>query len=88
MSVDGSEEMTKIASEYIGQEVLCSTFQDYEPNRKFDGIWACASLLHLSKEDIVLVMRKLAGALNEDGSYYEIEGEWISAEGYVERAVV
>lgn len=70
VSVDGSEEMTKIASEYIGQEVLCSTFQDYEPSGKFDGIWACASLLHLSKEDIVLVMRKLAGALNEGGSFY------------------
>lgn len=70
VSVDGSEEMTKIASEYIGQEVLCSTFQDYEPDGRFDGIWACASLLHLSKENIVLVMKKLAGALNEGGNFY------------------
>lgn len=70
VSVDGSEKMARIASEYIGQEVLCSTFQDYEPVGKFDGIWACASLLHLSKEDIVLVMRKLAGSLNKGGSFY------------------
>lgn len=70
VSVDGSEEMAKIASEYIGREVICSTFQDYEPEGTFDGIWACASLLHLAKEDIVLVMQKLTKVLNEGGSFY------------------
>lgn len=70
VSVDGSDEMAKIASEYIGQEVICSTFQNYEPEGTFDGIWACASLLHLAKEEIVSVMKKLTAALNEGGSLY------------------
>lgn len=70
VAVDGSKEMAKIASKYIGREVICSTFQDYKPEGTFDGIWACASLLHLTKDDIVIVMKKLTHALNEGGSFY------------------
>ena len=39
-ALDGSEELCRIASEFIGQPVLCSTFQDYVPDEVFDGIWA------------------------------------------------
>lgn len=34
VAVDGSKEMCKLASEYIGQDVICSTFQEFNP----DGI--------------------------------------------------
>ena len=47
VAIDGSQELCKLASKYIGQNVLCSTFQEYSPEELFDGIWACASLLHL-----------------------------------------
>lgn len=70
VSVDGSIEMSKIATEYIGKEVICSTFQEYEPEGVFDGIWACASLLHLTKEDIILVMNKLSKSLKTNGIFY------------------
>ena len=70
VSVDGSEELAKIASKYIGREVICTTFQDYEPKGEFDGIWACASLLHLTKKEIVPVMKKLAVALKNGGTFY------------------
>ena len=39
-AVDGSQEMCKVASEYIGQKVICARFQDYKPNKLFDGVWA------------------------------------------------
>ncbi len=70
VAVDGSEELAKLASAHIGQEVICSSFQDYEPTQTFDGIWACASLLHLSLEDIEPVMKKMADSLNEHGCFY------------------
>lgn len=70
VSVDGSEKMAKLASEYIERTVICSTFQDYQPEEKFDGIWACASLLHLSKEDIISVMQKITDVLNPGGIFY------------------
>ncbi len=69
-AIDGSAELAKLASKVLGQEVIVSTFQDYEPDQIFDGIWACASLLHLSREDIVKVMQKLAKALAADGVFY------------------
>ena len=69
-ALDGSEELCRIASEFIGQPVLCSTFQDYVPDGEFDGIWACASLLHLPSEDLVAVMSRLAGSLRLGGCFY------------------
>ena len=70
IAVDGSQEICKLASEYIGQPVICSTFQEYEPERTFDGIWACASLLHLSLEDVKTVMKKYAAVLKIEGTFY------------------
>ena len=69
-AVDGSSELAKKASEYIGQDVICSTFQDFVPEETYDGIWACASLLHLAPEDIKTVMNKLKGYLAKDGVFY------------------
>lgn len=70
VAVDGSEEMCRHASEYIGKDVICSRFQDFEPEGSFDGIWACASLLHLAPGDIVTVMGRLAAHLRSDGCLY------------------
>ena len=69
-AVDGSEELCKTASEYIHQNVICSTFQDYQPSETFDGIWACASLLHLPLDDIRLVIKKLTDSLAKGGCFY------------------
>ena len=70
VAVDGSKELAKIAGEYIGQDVIVEDFREYEPEGTFDGIWACASLLHLPKEDIASVMRKMALHLAENGCFY------------------
>lgn len=69
-AVDGSAELCKIASNNIGQPVIHSTFQDYHPKQKFDGIWACASLLHLKHTDIQDVIARLANDLKENGCFY------------------
>jgi len=70
VAIDGSLELCRLASEYIGQKVTCATFQEYDPEGKFDGIWACASLLHLSLDDAKAAMKKYAKALSEDGAFY------------------
>ena len=69
-AVDGSVELCRIASEFIGQPVLCSTFQDYVPAEVFDGIWACASLLHIPSEELEGLMARLAGSLRRGGCFY------------------
>ena len=81
VAVDGSRELAKIAGAYIGQEVIVADFREFEPEGTFDGIWACASLLHLPKGEIAAVMRQMAAHLAEGGSFYasfkygEIQGE-------------
>ena len=71
IAVDGSQELCWLASEYIGQEVICATFQEYDPEGIFDGIWACASLLHLSLDDAKAAMKKYAAFLDKDGVFYD-----------------
>jgi len=70
IAVDGSKELATVAAEYIGQEVLCETFQQYMPATMVDGIWACASLLHLPEDEIKEVIAKLTEKLNPDGVFY------------------
>ena len=50
--------------------MICAIFQEYEPEGLFDGIWACASLLHLTQDEAKAVMKKLAAALKEKGVFY------------------
>ncbi len=68
--VDGSSEMCKEASRITGQKVILAKFEDYTPQQLFGGIWANASLLHLSDEDIRDVVGKLAHYLVADGCFY------------------
>lgn len=70
VAVDGSKEMCAIAGQVIEQVVICSTFQDYDPNTSFDGIWACASLLHLKAEDIRKVAERMFSKIKSGGCFY------------------
>ncbi|MFR7538694.1 MAG: class I SAM-dependent methyltransferase [Clostridium sp.] len=70
IAVDGSEALCKIAEEYIGQQVICRKFQDLDISETLDGIWACASLLHLEMDDIVETMKKLTNRLCSGGIFY------------------
>lgn len=70
IAVDGSEALCKIAGEYIGQPVLCCKFQDLEIKEQLDGVWACATLLHLDRDDVVLTMQRLTKSLKQGGIFY------------------
>ena len=80
-AIDGSEELCKIASEYTGISVKQMMFQELACVEKYDGIWACASILHLEKGDLPDVLQKMANALKTGGVIYtsfkygDFEGE-------------
>ena len=80
-AIDGSEEMCRIASEYTGIKVQQMLFQELDAHDKYDGIWACASILHLPKKKLKSVLLKMATALKKHGIIYtsfkygEFEGE-------------
>jgi len=69
-AVDGSPELCRIASEYIGQEAVCRDFFDIKEADAYDGIWACASLLHAEKERLPELLANLHRALKAQGILY------------------
>jgi SAM-dependent methyltransferase len=70
VSIDASEEMVRLSSKLTGQQTLLMKFEDVDFKDEFDGIWACASLLHVPKAKIKSVMTKLVQALKENGVFY------------------
>lgn len=69
-AIDGSSELCKLASEYTGIQVRHMYFQDLSAISEYDGIWACSSILHLTREELSKVMRKLITALKPNGIIY------------------
>ncbi|WP_196210250.1 bifunctional 2-polyprenyl-6-hydroxyphenol methylase/3-demethylubiquinol 3-O-methyltransferase UbiG [Citrobacter sp. Res13-Sevr-PEB04-36] len=67
---DASAEMVNLASQHTGLCVKQMTFNDITDTERYDGIWCCASLLHVSAEALPGVMSKLAHALKTGGIWY------------------
>ncbi len=62
--------MCKLAEIHTGLDVLQMTFEQIDFDDVFDGIWACASLLHTPKKELSGILTKIARALNEKGILY------------------
>ena len=58
-AIDGSIELCKIASEYTNIKVRHMYFNELSIVNKYDGIWACSSILHLSLDDLVDVFKMI-----------------------------
>lgn len=69
-AVDGSAEFVRIASEYTGINVRRMLFQDLDEVERYDGIWACSSILHLPCAELEVVLGKMARALRRRGIVY------------------
>lgn len=69
-ATDGSENLCKLASEYTGIKVKTMLFQELAEVNKYDGIWACSSILHLPVAELRDVMEKMAVALKDNGMIY------------------
>ncbi len=69
-AVDGSKELCKMASEYTGINVKNMFFQELSEENKYDGIWACSSILHLTPSELENVMKKMITALKDGGIIY------------------
>lgn len=69
-AVDGCRELCEMAAEYTGIVVRQMDFMELDVREKYDGIWACASVLHLPYEELRAVLAKMAAALKENGVIY------------------
>jgi len=50
-TLEASKNLAKLASKNTGLQVVNTTFAKFKSDEKFDGIWACSSLLHIPKKD-------------------------------------
>ena len=69
-AIDGSIEMCQAASRYAGMEVKQMLFQELNVVDKYDGIWACSSILHLTAVELKDVLKKMSLALKDNGIAY------------------
>ncbi len=69
-AIDSSPSMVSMAAEYSGQEVLELSFQEIDFHETFDGIWACASLLHVPQVEMNDALARLTTALKPGAVMY------------------
>lgn len=67
---DYSEELVKKAHELTGINVQHQSFYDLDEDERYDGIWACASLLHCERDRLTEVLQKMLCALKPNGVIY------------------
>ena len=67
---DASPAMVELAREHTGLPVKVMSFADVDWKEEFDGIWCCASLLHVPAVELPGVMRRFADALIPGGVWY------------------
>jgi SAM-dependent methyltransferase len=67
---DASAELARLASTYCGFEVAVRRFEEVDDVDAFDGIWCCASLLHVPLAAMPATLDRLWRALRPGGTLY------------------
>lgn len=67
---DGSAEMVGYCRRFLGERVEQATFEEYSTERRFDALWACASLLHVKRELLPEILKKYSEVLKRGGIFF------------------
>lgn len=67
---DGSPEMAREASAYLGQPVRVLMFEDLADEDAYDGVWASACLLHVPIADLPTILARIRRSLRPGGYFY------------------
>lgn len=82
---DSSRALAELSTRLTGVRTRVCTFEEFDESARFDGIWACASLLHVAAKQIPQALLRLCEALKPQGALYVSfkrgEGERISTDG-------
>lgn len=69
-AIDGSEKMCEAAKAYTSLDVKCMNFEELDEINKYDGVWACSSILHLDRKTLSSVLKKISASLKPSGVFY------------------
>ncbi len=67
---DASEELVKLSARLTDLPVLKLTFLELEFASEFDGIWACASLLHIPRTEFDNALIRMTRGMKPNGVLY------------------
>lgn len=67
---DASPAMVAATRSFAGVPTRLMRFEEFAWEHAVDGIWACASLLHVLRQDLPAVLLRLLAALNVTGCLY------------------
>lgn len=73
---DGSEAMVEHTRKFLGDKVVVADFSEFDPMRHFgkniifDGLWACASLIHVPEENMVNIVNNYMQYAAEGGVFF------------------
>jgi SAM-dependent methyltransferase len=70
VAFDACEELVIKARELTGLAVAHESFASYRNDKIFDGIWACASLLHVPFNELPYALLNMANLLKDNGIFY------------------
>jgi len=66
-ATDGTPEIAQLAEQRIGQPVRVMRFDELDEDGKYDAVWAHASLLHVPREGLPLILGLVHRALRPGG---------------------
>ena len=69
-ALEPSKNLGREIRKVFSGEIVCSDIQSYQPTERYDGIWACASLIHLQEEEILCFFKKMDMYLSDNGIVY------------------
>jgi SAM-dependent methyltransferase len=82
---DSSPDLCGLSTELTGVRAEVLRFQELDTRDRYDGIWACASLLHVPDNELRDALQRLVRALKSNGAIYmsfkEGAGERIASDG-------
>lgn len=69
-ALEPSKNLCREIRKVFSGKIVCSDIQSYQPEQRFDGIWACASFLHLQEKEVLSFFEKINLCLNDNGIIY------------------
>ncbi len=67
---DASPKLAALSTQVTGVPTRVLRFHELDITCRYDGIWACASLLHLKRDELVDAFERLQRALKPNGALY------------------
>jgi len=69
-ALDGSLELCKKAHKLTKLNIQHLDFFDFNKREQYDGVWACASLLHIQTDKLPDVIGHIVISLKQSGAFY------------------